>query len=135
MASSERAWVPVAVPSDVPAPAGAYSPAVRAGDLIFVSGQVPVDARTRALIGEDVATQTRAVLANVERVLGYAGAALADVISVTVYLADIGEWDAFNAVYREAFRPPYPTRTTVGAALHGFLVEISAVACRPVSHG
>jgi len=118
------------VPADVPAPAGAYSPAVVAGNLVFVSGQVPVDPHTRELVGRDIATQTRAVLRNVERVLGYAGASLDDVVSVTAYLADIGGWDEFNAVYRDVFRPPYPTRTTLGAGLHGFLVEISAVAVK-----
>ncbi len=130
MAESKRSWAPVPVPDGVPAPVGAYSPAVRAGDLIFVSGQVPIDPQTRELIGEDVGTQTRAVLRNLERVLGWAGATLDDVVSVTVYLADIGDWDDFNAVYRDVFRVPYPTRTTVGAGLHGFLVEINAVAQR-----
>jgi 2-iminobutanoate/2-iminopropanoate deaminase len=98
--------------------------------MVFVSGQVPIDPRTRQLIGNDIATQTRAVLANLERVLGYAGCGLADVVSVTAYLASIDDWDAFDATYRTIFSEPYPTRTTLGAGLHGFLVEISAVALR-----
>jgi 2-iminobutanoate/2-iminopropanoate deaminase len=98
--------------------------------MVFVSGQVPIDPRTRQLIGNDIATQTRAVLANLERVLGYAGCGLADVVSATAYLASIDDWDAFDATYRTIFSEPYPTRTTLGAGLHGFLVEISAVALR-----
>ena len=128
--SESRTWSPVALPAGVRPPVGAYSPALVAGDLVFVSGQVPVDAGTGELVGKTVEAQTRAVLANVARVLGYAGATLADVVSVTAYLADIGDWDAFNAVYREHFEPPYPARTTVGAHLHGFLVEINVVARR-----
>jgi 2-iminobutanoate/2-iminopropanoate deaminase len=126
-----RAWEPVALPPDIPAPAGAYSPVVRAGSMLFVSGQVPVEPRTRELMGTDVTTQTKAVLANLERVLGYAGARMADVVAVTAYLASIEDWDAFDAVYRTTFQKPYPTRTTVSAGLHGFLVEISAVAVIP----
>lgn len=130
MTQEQRSWMPVTLPKEYPAPVGAYSPAIRAGDLIFVSGQVPRDPRTGELIGGDVRTQTRAVLANVERVLGAAGATLRDVVAVTAYLADIGDWDAFNEVYRDSFTPPYPTRTTVGAMLHGVLVEISVIAAR-----
>jgi 2-iminobutanoate/2-iminopropanoate deaminase len=76
----------------------------------------------------DVAQQTRQVLENLRAVLEGAGATLDDVVSVTAYLADIGDWETFNAVYGEVFRRPYPTRTTVGVQLHGFLVEISAIA-------
>ncbi len=125
--SGKSAWQPVAVAANAPAPAGAYSPAVRAGDLVFVSGQVPRDPRTGEIKG-DIAQQTRQVLENLGAVLATAGATLDDVVSVNAYLADIKDWEAFNAAYGEVFRPPYPTRTTVGAHLHGFLVEISAVA-------
>lgn len=127
----ERAWAPVPLPAGHTPPVGAYSPALIAGDFIFLSGQVPLDPATGALQGSTIEEQTRAVLANVARVLGYAGATLSDVVSVNAYLADIHDWDAFNAVYREHFHPPYPTRTTVGAQLHGFLVEISVVAVKP----
>jgi 2-iminobutanoate/2-iminopropanoate deaminase len=124
----DRAWTPVPPAPDAPPPAGAYSPAIRAGDFVFVSGQVPRDPVTGAMPA-DVAGQTRQVLGNLRAVLATAGATLDDVVSVNAYLADIADWDAFNAVYREVFRPPYPARTTVGAGLHGFLIEISAVAC------
>ncbi|HLL83174.1 MAG TPA: PhzF family phenazine biosynthesis isomerase [Longimicrobium sp.] len=122
-----RAWQPVTLP-DVPAPVGAYSRAVRAGDMLFVSGQVPRDLVTGELQGDTLAEQTRAVLENVRVVLAAAGATMDDVVSVTAYLEDIGDWGEFNTVYREAFRPPYPSRTTLGAALHDVKVEISVVA-------
>lgn len=126
--AGDRAWSPITLSGDFRPPAGAYSPAVRAGNLVFVSGQVPRDPRTGALLGDDVTAQTRAVLDNTARVLEAAGASLADVVAVTVYLARIEDWDAFNEVYRAAFTAPYPSRTTVGAALRGVLVEISVIA-------
>ena len=121
-------WKPIKLGADVPPPAGAYSPAVRAGDFLYVSGQVPRDVRSGATIGSDVVEQTRQVVSNLESVLAAAGAKLSDVVSVTVYLADPELWTAFNGVYRELMPQPYPTRTAVGASLRGFLVEISAVA-------
>jgi 2-iminobutanoate/2-iminopropanoate deaminase len=121
-------WTPIKLGADVPPPAGAYSPAVRAGDFLYVSGQVPRDPRSGATIGSDVVEQTRQVVGNLESVLTAAGATLSDVIAVTVYLADPDLWTAFNGVYRELMPQPYPTRTAVGASLRGFLVEISAVA-------
>lgn len=124
-------WTPVFLPPDLPAPKGPYSPAVRAGDFIFVSGQTPRDPATGQLEANDVAGQTRSTLGNLQRVLEQAGAGLADVVSVTVYLQDAGDWDAMNAVYREVFGAPHPSRTTVGADLRGILVEISAVAYKP----
>lgn len=123
-----RSWHPIQLPADVPAPKGAYSPAIRFGNLIFVSGQVPRDVRTGELLGDDIRSQTKGVLANLRRVLETAGATMDDVVVVTAYLADPDDWDAFNEVYRETFRAPYPTRTTVGAGLRGILVEVSAIA-------
>ena len=125
---SARSWTPVTLGPDVPTPKGAYSPGVRAGDLVFVSGQVPRDPRTGELVGDDVATQTRQVLRNIQGVLEAAGASLNDVVSVIVYLANVDDWGTFDTVYRETFRAPFPTRTAVGASLRGILVEISAVA-------
>ena len=128
MAERERQWQPVQSSGDIPAPAGAYSPAVRAGDFVFVSGQVPKDPATGKLAGDDVESQTRQVVRNVERALAAAGASLADVVSVTVYLADIDDWGRFNAAYKEVMPQPYPTRTALGANLRGILVEMSAIA-------
>jgi len=126
------AWTAISLPPDVPSPKGPYSPAVRAGDLVFVSGQVPRDPVTGELVGDDVATQTRQTLSNVQRVLEQAGASLADVVSVTVYLARADDWGAMNEVYSKVFRQPFPSRTTVGAELRGILVEISVVAFAPL---
>ena len=120
-------WRSVMLP-DAPPPKGAYSPGVRAGDFLFISGQVPRDPQTGALAGDDVATQTRQVLRNIEGVLTAAGATLRDVVSVTVYLTSVDDWSTFDGVYRETFTPPFPTRAVVGATLRGILVEISAVA-------
>lgn len=128
MASAERRWQPVTRSDGVPAPAGAYSPAVRAGDHIYVSGQVPRDPRSGAIAGDDLATQTRQVLENVRSVLTAAGATLDDIVSVSVYLANMDDWGAFNAIYERTLTAPYPSRTVVGASLRGFLVEISVVA-------
>ena len=136
-AGAPRRWTPVALGADadgqpLPPPKGAYSPAVRAGDFVFVSGQVPRDPRTGALVGgDDVAAQTRQTLANLRLALAAAGATLEDVVSVAVHLASADDWGAFDAVYRETFAPPFPTRTVVGAALRGVLVEVTAVAYAP----
>lgn len=131
MSDRPRSWQPVFLPSDVPTPVGAYSPGVRAGDLVFVSGQVPRDFRSGALAGSDFEAQARKVLANVSEVLASAGATLDDVVSVIVYLADVDDWGKFNDVYKQVFRTPYPTRTAVGANLRGILVEVSAIAFAP----
>jgi len=128
MPERARAWQSVTLGDETPPPTGPYSPAVRAGDLLFVSGQVPRDPHTGALLGGDVTAQARGTLENLRRVLAAAGAGVDDVVSVTVYLADENDWGAFNAVYREVFSPPYPTRTVVGARLRGVLVEVNAVA-------
>jgi 2-iminobutanoate/2-iminopropanoate deaminase len=123
-----RSWTPVELAEEYPPPVGAYSPAVRAGNLIFLSGQVPKDPHTGAVTGTDVRTQTRQVLANAERALNAAGATLDDVVAVTAYIARMDDWTDFDAEYRTILRPPYPTRTTIGADLRGFLVEISLIA-------
>ena len=129
MDTNKRGWTPVELPSDGPR-VGAYSRAVRAGPFVFVSGQLPRDPATGRLVGDDVRSQTAQVFKNIRLVLGQAGLRLDDVVSVTVYLADIREWDAFNTEFREIFKPPFPSRTVVGAQLHDVLIEASAVAYR-----
>jgi reactive intermediate/imine deaminase len=130
--AEERSWTPV-TPAGIPAPKGAYTPAVRAGDTIYVSGQVPVDFTTGAVVGETVAEQTRAVLDRVRTVLEAEGAGLHDVVSVTAVLADIGDWAEFDAAYRAVMPQPYPARITTGASLAGVRVEIGVVAYRPLA--
>lgn len=124
----DRNWTPITLGPDFPPPAGPYSPAVRAGDLVFVSGQVPRDPKTGALLGETVEDQARATLANLMRALDAAGASIEHVVACTVYLADENDWGRFNEVYKGVFSRPYPTRTVVGASLRGILVEVSAIA-------
>lgn len=131
MHSNRHRWAPVALGPEVPPPAGAYSRAVRAGGLLFVSGQVPRDFETGRLVGEDIVGQTRAVISNLARVLEAADAGLADVVALTVYLQRAEDWDAFNRTYRELLAEPYPSRTVVGAELRGVLVEVTAIAVAP----
>jgi 2-iminobutanoate/2-iminopropanoate deaminase len=113
-----------------PAPKGPYSQGRRAGDLLFVAGQVPFDLEGN-LVGPGIAEQTRAALQNVQAIVEAAGATLADVVKVNVYLADLEHFAAMNEVYRTFFAEPFPARTTVQAGLLGFLVEIDAVAALP----
>lgn len=120
-------WTSV-VPPNVPPPKGPYSPAVRAGDFVYVSGQTPRHPVSGELVGNDIATQTRQTLSNVQQLLGHAGAVMKDVVSVTIYLADVDDWAAMNSVYTEFFSSPFPSRTAVGSSLRDILVEISVVA-------
>jgi len=110
-----------------PKPGGPYSHAVVAGGLAFLAGQRPVDPDTGA-IPSTVAEQARRVLQNLGLVLEELGADYGDVVRTNVYLDDIGDFDAVNAVYREFFSEPFPARTTVAVRLRGILVEIDAVA-------
>ena len=128
MTQRERQWQPVLFGGNVSPPVGAYSPAVKAGGFVFVSGQVPRDPASGELVGDDVESQTRQVIGNIERALASAGASLSDVVSMVVYLADVDDWGRFNTVYKELMSPPYPTRTAIGANLRGIMIEISAVA-------
>ena len=120
-------------PPGVPAPRGPYSPAVRAGDFIFISGQVPVDPATQQLISGDIALETRRVLTNIQQILEGCGATLADVVKCGVYLGDGKDFAAMNAVYAEFFGEAKPARATVvtGFAVPGIKVEIEAIAYKP----
>jgi 2-iminobutanoate/2-iminopropanoate deaminase len=118
-------------PSDVATPKAPYSPVVVSGDHVYTAGQVAFDA-TGSIVGEDMETQARRALENLHSCLAAAGCALDAVVKVNAYLADLADFDAYNAVYREFFAEPYPARTTVQAGLPpGLLVEIEAVARRP----
>ena len=95
---------------------GPYSQAVRAGQLLFCSGQIPIDPTTGELAGSDAAGQTRQVLANLSAVLAAAGATFRHVVKTTVYLADMSDFAAMNDVYSAAFESPAPARSTIQAA-------------------
>jgi len=101
---------------DAPQAIGPYSPAVRAGQLLFVSGQVPIDPATGNMIAGDIAAQTGRVLDNVGALLKAAGRTFADVVRTTVFLADMNDFAAMNEVYGRYFSEPYPARATVQVA-------------------
>ena len=119
------------VPDGVVTPRSPYSPVIRSGDLVYTAGQVAFDANGDPVPG-GIAEQTAQALANLEACLAAAGCTLDDVLKVNVFLVDLAEFAEFNEVYRAAFSPPYPARTTVQAGLAAPLrVEIEAVARVP----
>jgi 2-iminobutanoate/2-iminopropanoate deaminase len=110
-----------------------FSTAVRVGDMLYLSGQVGARPGTNELVEGGVAAETRQTLENIEAVLTYAGSSLADVVKCTVFLVDIADYPAMNAVYREFFAVDPPARSTVagsGLAL-GARVEIECLALVP----
>lgn len=121
-------------PPGVAAPRGPYSPAVRAGDYIFVSGQVPVIPETNQTVLGDIRVETRQVLNNITRILEGCGATRADVVKCQVYLTDVADFAAMNEVYSEFFGEAKPARTTIGVVslpLPNAKIEIDAVAYKP----
>jgi 2-iminobutanoate/2-iminopropanoate deaminase len=115
-----------------PRPIGPYSQAIVEGDLLFLAGQGPIDPATGETNLGDIASQTRRTLDNVKAILEAAGSSLDKVIRCNVYLKDIGDFAAMNAVYGQAFTAPYPARTTIqaGALPGGIAVEIECIARR-----
>jgi len=115
---------------DAPQAIGPYSQGIRAGNLLFVSGQGHLDPATGALIEGDVATQTRRVMENIGAILNAGGATFDHVVRTTVYLADMNDFAAMNAVYGEYFPAPAPARTTIQAARlpKDMRVEIDVIA-------
>ena len=101
---------------DAPKAIGPYSQAVRAGQLLFVSGQVPLDPVTGQIVDGNIATQTRRVFDNLGAVLKAGGRSFADVVRTTVFLADMNDFAAVNEVYGTYFSEPYPARATVQVA-------------------
>jgi len=106
-----------AVASDAaPKAIGPYSQAIRAGSLLFVSGQIPLDPATGAMVEGDIAAQTRRVFANLQAILEAAGASFDNVVRTTVYLADMNDFATVNEIYGTYFSSPAPARATVQAA-------------------
>ena len=120
-------------PPDTPRPRGPYSPAVRAGDFLFVSGQGPIDPATNEFSFGDIRHETRVTLGNIERILTACGATCADVVKCSVFLKDAADFQTMNEVYAEFFGEHKPARTTVEARFVNphMKVEIDCVAYKP----
>jgi len=120
-------------PGHVPIPKGPYSPAVRAGDFIYVSGQGPIDPAVDRIVTDDIQNQTRQALTNILKILQACGAGLEDVVKCSVFLKDAADFAAMNEVYAEFFGLVRPARTTIEAKFHNarMLIEIDCVAYKP----
>lgn len=113
-----------------PAAIGPYSQAVKVGNLLFLSGQIPLDSQSGQVVGQTAAEQVNQVMKNIEAVLKEAGASLDDVVKTTIFMVDLAEFQAVNAVYGASFPENAPARSTVqvSALPKGVRVEIEAVA-------
>ena len=120
--------------SDAPAAIGPYSQAIRSGDLVFLSGQIPLTP-SGELVRADIATETERVLDNLGAVLAAAGCSFADVVKTTIYLVDLGDFQAVNETYAKRFSKAPPARATVEVAAlpKGARVEIDAIARVPAT--
>jgi len=114
---------------DAPQPIGPYSQAIKTGNMLFVSGQIPVNPLSDRITG-DIREQTRQVLENLRMILLSAGAAPTDVIKTTVFLKNLDDFKAMNEIYQEYFREEAPARSTIEVSRipRGALVEIEAIA-------
>ena len=128
----ERARIAVFA-ADAPKAIGPYSPAIRAGNLVFVSGQVPLDPATGQIVEGDIAAQTDQVMRNIGALLKAAGCGFDHVVRVTVFLADLNDFAAMNEVYGRYVGNPAPARATVQVARlpRDVKVEIDAIAVLP----
>ncbi|GIX34563.1 MAG: reactive intermediate/imine deaminase [Lysobacteraceae bacterium] len=115
--------------ANAPAAIGPYSQAVRAGHTVYLSGQIPLDPRTGALVDGDLRARTRRVFENLRAVCEAAGGSLDQVVRVGIYLTDLAGFATVNEVMGEFFRPPYPARSTIQVAAlpKGAEVEVDAV--------
>jgi 2-iminobutanoate/2-iminopropanoate deaminase len=113
-----------------PAAIGPYSQAIRVGNLVYTSGQIPIDPATGSFVEGGVKEQTRQSLLNVKAILSEAGLTMGDVVKTTVFLADMNDFADMNSVYAEFFSEPYPARSAVAVKTlpKGALVEIEVVA-------
>lgn len=119
---------PISTPR-APAAIGPYSQAVRAGGTVYLSGQIPLDPATGELVQADIATEARRVFDNLRAVCEAAGGSMDDVARVGIYLTDLSDFAAVNAVMADYFNAPYPARSTiqVSALPRGARVEVDAV--------
>jgi 2-iminobutanoate/2-iminopropanoate deaminase len=117
--------------SDAPAAIGPYSQAIRSGNLIFCSGQIPLDPRSGQMVSDDIADQARRVLDNISGLLKSEGLSLGDVLKTTIFLTDLGNFQIVNEIYGSYFNNQPPARSTVqvSALPKGAKVEIEVIAC------
>lgn len=118
--------------SEAPAAIGPYSQAIQVGNLVFASGQIPIDPATGSFVEGGVKEQARQSLTNVKAILEEAGLTLDNVVKTTVFLADMNDFADVNAVYAEFFAEPYPARSAVAVKTlpKGALVEIEVIAAQ-----
>jgi 2-iminobutanoate/2-iminopropanoate deaminase len=116
-----------------PAAIGPYSQAIRSGDLVFLSGQIPLDPKSGELVSGDITAETERVLDNLAAVLEASGCSFADVVKTTIYLLDLGDFQVVNQAYAKRFASSPPARATVqvSALPRGARVEIDAIARVP----
>lgn len=116
--------------SQAPAAIGPYSQAIRVGDLLYTSGQIPINPATGSFVEGGIKEQTRQSLSNIKAILEEAGLTMAHVVKTTVFMADMNDFADMNAVYAEFFTEPYPARSAVAVKTlpKGALVEIEVVA-------
>ena len=117
--------------SDAPAAIGPYSQAIRSGNLIFCSGQIPLEPKSGQIVSDDIGDQTRRVLDNISGLLKSEGLSLADVAKTTIFLTDLGNFQIVNEIYGSYFNNQPPARSTVqiSALPKGARVEIEVIAC------
>jgi 2-iminobutanoate/2-iminopropanoate deaminase len=117
---------------EAPAPIGPYSQAVKAGNTLYVSGQIPLDADTGELINENIIEETHAVMKNLEAVLRAAGFEFADVVKCTIFIKDMGQFGTINEAYGQYFKTNPPARETVEVSRlpKDVNVEISCIAVK-----
>ena len=116
--------------NEAPAAVGPYSQAVRAGNLLFLSGQLPLDPKTGTIVGEDIETQTKQVISNIKAVLEAGGLSLSNVVKTTVFMKDLQHFQKMNGVYKEFFTQDAPARSTFQVANlpMNALIEIESIA-------
>ncbi|GCD77418.1 endoribonuclease [Thermaurantimonas aggregans] len=115
---------------DAPQPIGPYNQAIKAGDFLFVSGQIAINPETNKLVVGDITVEARMVFENISQILNKAGLTFSNVVKSTIFLKDMSTFPIVNEIYSEYFKQPYPTRETVEVARlpKGVNIEVSVIA-------
>jgi len=117
---------------DAPAPIGPYSQAIQLGNLVFCSGQIPLDPKSGQIVGQDIETQTNQVMQNISAVLKAGGLEFSNVIKSTIFIKNMNDFAKVNVIYGEFFKAPFPARSTVEVARlpKDVLIEIEVIAAK-----